>query len=178
MKFQKQKYLHKPEEGQFGDCARTALACLLNVDRDDVPNFGEHYDDHKAFMAHYDNWLWHAGFVSAAFCYTGEAPLEQILASRATQEYYYLLVGQSRSGCDHVVICYKDRIVWDTSTNNAGIIGPCRDGNYWIEVLVPNRFTPSDEERILMSQMQTGVDPLADRSGVEEPKELPQEPAL
>jgi len=41
MRPQKQKFAHKPDEGVFGDCFRTALAAILDLDRDDVPHFNE-----------------------------------------------------------------------------------------------------------------------------------------
>lgn len=39
IKRQKQAFLHKPEEGVYGDCYRTCIACLLGIDRDAVPHF-------------------------------------------------------------------------------------------------------------------------------------------
>ena len=37
---QRQRWrLHRPDSGIYADCARTAVACLLDLPRDDVPNF-------------------------------------------------------------------------------------------------------------------------------------------
>ena len=36
---QKQIYRHLPEAGQIGDCARTVIACLLDLHPCEVPHF-------------------------------------------------------------------------------------------------------------------------------------------
>lgn len=40
---QHQAFRHDPDNGVYGDCARTAFATLLGVPRDDVPHFA--YDN-------------------------------------------------------------------------------------------------------------------------------------
>jgi len=42
MKLQKQAFRHDPSNGMYGDCHRTAIASILGVERDTVPNFGVH----------------------------------------------------------------------------------------------------------------------------------------
>ena len=37
----KQLIKHDPENGQWGDCGRTAIACLLDLHPSDVPHFWE-----------------------------------------------------------------------------------------------------------------------------------------
>ena len=37
---QRQRWrLHRPDEGRYADCARTAVACLLDLPKNDVPHF-------------------------------------------------------------------------------------------------------------------------------------------
>ena len=47
MRPQQQKFKHDPANGSYGDCFRTALACILDLDRDEVPHFNEglQFDD-------------------------------------------------------------------------------------------------------------------------------------
>jgi hypothetical protein len=40
MRFQKQMFYHRPELGIYGDCQRTCIASMLDMDKFDVPNFG------------------------------------------------------------------------------------------------------------------------------------------
>ena len=54
---------------------------------------------------------------------------------------YYMLSGESRTGCNHVVIALDDEIVWDPSLDDSGIIGRCDDGFTWVEFLVPASMT-------------------------------------
>lgn len=137
MKPQKQRYRHRPEAGEFGDCHRTAIACLLDLDRDEVPNFGEHYGDTKAFFDAADAFLRSRGLatVDVPFAGTLESVLEH--QSAVNSRAYYLLAGESRTGVNHTVIACGGEIVWDPSLDDAGIIGPCDDGHFWLSYLVP-----------------------------------------
>jgi len=38
MKFYKQKYLHDPGNGVIGDCYRTAIGCILEIDPMELPH--------------------------------------------------------------------------------------------------------------------------------------------
>jgi len=135
VRFQKQKFHHRPEEGEYGDCLRTAFACLLGMDRDDVPHFGEGGPPvHVRSNAERD-WLQSQGLCEITIPYQGD--LEPILSSFAclnTGEFY-MLTGTSRTGCRHVVICRNEKIVWDTSLTDSGIVAPCSDGFYYVSVL-------------------------------------------
>ena len=137
----KQLFRHKPEEGIIGDCERTAIACLLEYHPLDVPHFGkEHFDDAGAFNAMEDRYLLTQGYTRVQIPY--DCDLETLLkcARQNNALVYYLLSGQSKTGCNHTVICCGDRIVWDPSLDDSGIIGPCSGGYYWITYLVPMRF--------------------------------------
>ena len=57
MKFHKQLYRHDPENGVWGDCYRTAWACLLDLEPEDVPHFCEGFTDDGAATAKLDAWL-------------------------------------------------------------------------------------------------------------------------
>jgi hypothetical protein len=38
---------------------------------------------------------------------------------------------------NHTVVCRGGRIEWDPSMDDAGIVGPCDDGFYWVTWLIP-----------------------------------------
>lgn len=142
LRYQKQKFRHKPDEGIFGDCARTVLACLLELPRDDVPHFYEVEND-PDFHAKMDRWLADRGLDRISIVFNGDQTVEEVLRSVSFLNpcLRFQLMGTSKTGCNHVVICKDGKIDHDPSINNSGIVGPCNDGFYWIEFLTPIQFT-------------------------------------
>lgn len=48
---------HDPENGQWGDCFRTSIACILDMNPQDVPHFmGKDFDNEKV-IRDINNWL-------------------------------------------------------------------------------------------------------------------------
>lgn len=146
MRPQKQKNRHNPAEGLIGDCHRTCYACLLDMERDSIPNFGEvgfdfaksDEDNRQAFAEACRAWLSEQGYAEFSVGFADR--LDAVLSFMATvnPSIYYILVGQSTSGVNHSVIGYGDAIVWDPSLNDSGIVAPCEpDGLFWVTVLVP-----------------------------------------
>lgn len=140
MQKQKQLNKHDPENGVYGDCFRTSIACVLNMDAIDVPHYhSNNIPDGSTQVVEFRKWLASNGFGLFEICLSGE--LENILAhiKSTNPDEYYLLSGESSVGTDHIVICHGDKIVWDTSTQDSGIVGPRKnDGYYWISVLTSN----------------------------------------
>lgn len=137
MRVLKQANLHDPENDIWGDCHRTCIAMLLNLERDEVPNFAEvAKDDADKFHALVRDWL--AGRGYATFSLAFDADLDSVLSTMRGMNpgTFYLLGGMSRTGCAHSVIGLNDRIIADPSRTDSGIVGPI-DGYYWITVLVP-----------------------------------------
>lgn len=137
---EKQAFRHDPNNGVFGDCYRTCLAALLNLPRDDVPHYVTTMDvvewetEVKQKM---DAWLVKRGFQELAIPVTGD--LEGVLALQKTRTHSpvpAMLTGESRTGCNHVVVIFDGEIVYDPSLNSSGIIGPCDDGYFWLTWLI------------------------------------------
>jgi len=137
----KQLFRHRPEEGEIGDCHRTAIACLLNMEPESVPHFGkkdfEIGIEKRSQAAEVDAWLAERDLAQVSIAYSDD--LEDILSCMGAlnPKAFYLLGGRSRTGVNHSVIGCGDRIVWDTSLDDAGIVGPCSDGYFWITFIVP-----------------------------------------
>lgn len=136
---QKQLNRHDPENGVLGDCYRTAIACLLDLKPEDVPHIHEHLgamnmQDQQDLMS---AWLRGRDLVEITVPCDGALELQTALEvmARWSMGTHYMLTGQSRTGCNHVVICKGAEIVWDPSLNDSGIIGPCDDGYYWFGFL-------------------------------------------
>lgn len=143
----KQLFSHDPRgAGTIGDCHRTALACLVDLEPADVPHFAElswdfgrgtFVDDGETFNRLVAEWLASAGL--STVCVVYGCPLEDVLRTQGLTNpgTYYLLGGQSRNGVNHTVVCLEDRIEWDPAIDGSGIVGPCDDGYYWVTYLVP-----------------------------------------
>jgi hypothetical protein len=134
----KQLFRHDPANGVYGDCHRTAIACLLDLEPDQVPHFGEDFSDSEAFHHREEAWLTSQDWCAVSTAY--KASLADVLHVQAALNpgIYYLLGGTSRTGCGHTVIGCGGEIVWDPSLDDAGIVGPFEsDGLYWVTWLVP-----------------------------------------
>lgn len=134
---QKQLCHHDPDNGVYGDCFRTVIACLMDLEPRQVPLFHEHnITSNSTQVEAYRKWLSSKGLGLFEVCLSGE--LKNILnhINSTNPNEYYLLTGEAPGGVDHVVICRGNKIVWDTSQDNTGIVGPrINDGFYWISVL-------------------------------------------
>lgn len=140
---QKQLFKHDPDNGTYGDCCRTALACLLDVKPEEIPHIGEaEAEDGELFNKHFEEVLLTRGYYRITLPCDGQQPLENVLAMNHSMHplAYYLLIGTSRNGTPHVVICCGDKIVWDPAIDDSGIVGPCADGYYYLIFLVPTNL--------------------------------------
>lgn len=135
MKPQKQLHRHRPPT-TYGDCFRTAIAIVLDMDAADVPHFmdGGVSGDDGADAA--EAWLNARGMTAINIVCDGARPLQAVLDSIAgtnlRQLPVFLLTGTSRNGCAHVVVACNGDIVCDPSLDDSGIVGPCDDGYYWL----------------------------------------------
>lgn len=136
-----QTYKHDPENGVFGDCARTCLAALLEVPNEQVPHFLWDNPTGKVFNKRLDTWLTNYGLARFVVTFPKEVELEALMAymKHMNPDIYVCLVGQSSLGCNHVVITLNGEIVMDPSGN--GIIGPCDNGFWYVETYAPIGFT-------------------------------------
>jgi hypothetical protein len=134
-------FRHDPANGVYGDCHRTALACIFDKDSPlDVPHFLEDDPPSETFYKREAAWLLEQGFRSYHF------PLEAALSS--AMEYmetfapgvHYIFGGRSARGTNHSVIGCGGKLVHDPHPANDFIAGPCDDGYFWIELFIPVRF--------------------------------------
>ncbi|MDI1264998.1 MAG: hypothetical protein PS018_17245 [bacterium] len=138
MKPQKQLFRHRPADGIFGDCHRTAIAIVLDLDAADVPHFMDQSDGKNANDAHdrVEAWLNERGIATINILFPGEVPLDEVLSTVAAcnprGRPAFILGGKSRNGVNHSVVCCDGEIVCDPSQDDSGIVGPCHDGFYWL----------------------------------------------
>jgi len=149
-----QTQLHRGGTGVYGDCYRTCLAMVLDMDRDEVPHFCEHVPPgtqpedpaHIASDEWERGWLSGRGLTKVTVPHSGEITIWQlaeqynVLAPGAAiicQTALYGRVGVS----DHVVELYGGRLYDplgnDTEEHVAGTnrYQPSTHGLYWVTVL-------------------------------------------
>ena len=145
MKLQKQRNLHDPENGIHGDCDRACLASMLGLPIGDVPHFFDGVNTSEECVAAYKTrkkWLNDRGVTYIQVKIVGDEDYEKVIRSTSYENpgIPFLLVGESRNGTTHVVICLDGEIIHDPALDNSGIIGPCPvEGVYTIEFLVHAR---------------------------------------
>lgn len=122
---QKQKYKHKSNSQEIvGDCWRTAIACLLEMPRDDVPHFAQLYPDEPS-----KEWWYKSiefveehkeGWTLVALYEEFGQPLFPVYSDLPNQPERVML-SRDRVGVPwrHVVIAdsVTGKILWDPATN-------------------------------------------------------------
>lgn len=140
MKFHTQRLLHLPEQGQQGDCYRTVLACLLDVEPEAVPHFmADPNLPVRKLWRQVDAWLLeHHGlrYIQLPFA-TDDLDAFLVQTNRVNPGVRFDLTGNSPRGTQHCVIVEDGEIVHDPHPEGGGIVGPGEDGLYWMGFLVP-----------------------------------------
>ncbi len=144
----KQKYKHDPENGVWGDCHRTSIAFCLGLQRDEVPHIGDGGPSSEEFERRENEYLKTRGLVPIRVPFqSGEIDQILVVGKLSSCGTYYLLGGQSKTGVNHTVVCNGDKIVYDPSINDSGIIGPCDDGYYWLTFFGSIFVSPNQVEQ-------------------------------
>ena len=139
----KQLYRHNPATGEIGDCFRTCLACVLDAERvEDIPHFfadvwppGE-LDPEIAELAitSAQKWLLENsafGYIEFPLAASNNERLFKWLRSYCSDRTP-LIVGCTSKNGGHAVVVFPDGEIWDPSLDNSGMVGPMKDGYYWI----------------------------------------------
>lgn len=136
MKIQKQLIKHDPDNGQYGDCYRTCIACILDMDASEVPNFCDQSQPDVPWSERQDRWLAELGLAVATFAYDGNTvDFNQVMVWTSKQSPYVpmILCGLSSIGVNHSVVVLAGNIVCDPSGN--GIVGPSQESTWEISVI-------------------------------------------
>lgn len=145
----KQKFKHDPANGVWGDCHRTAIAYCLGLQHDDVPHIGDGGPSSIEFERRENEYLKTRGLVPIRVPFA-DGDIYGILnvGKVSSCGTYYLLGGMSRTGVNHTVVCLEDKIVCDPSLTDAGIIGPCDDGYYWLTFFGSIQACPKESNSV------------------------------
>ena len=138
-----QRFLHDPANGQYGDCHRTALACLLDLDPEQVPHF---YEQKVQAEKSGEVYLWRdevekflntRGFTQADIAFgAGLKEVMQFMGA-VNPRTFYLLGGTSPRGVNHTVVCCGGDFEWDPHPDASYVNGPLDSGFFEITFLLP-----------------------------------------
>jgi hypothetical protein len=116
-----QEFLHKPEEGQYGDCQRAVIATLLDLPASEVPHFnGIAKGEPFAF------WEALQGFVrSKGFVYLTVPARSGSAFFGDDGDVFHEISGPSPrgNGTFHAVVGCNGQIVHDPHPSRAGLAG-------------------------------------------------------
>lgn len=146
MRFHKQLFKHEAAEGVYGDCHRTALACVLNLGKpEDAPHFIATHERLKAQGEEFDwqgaqeRWLNDLGYTTVDVIYDGSMPVDQLFEFMRARNPYaiYLLGGRSPRGFNHTVVCRGDHFYHDPHPDGGFVVGPLDHGFWEITFILP-----------------------------------------
>jgi hypothetical protein len=147
MRPQLQKFRGSQVDGQFGDCYRTCVAMILNMDRDDVPHFAEDVppgtpgDDpltHDSFDRERE-WAAQHGLSMVSIPFPGEVPLETLLEQfgghgRPGAAPVILNCSLVPGGAPHAVVMFEQRIYDPLGLPEDWRRYPTPDGFWWVQI--------------------------------------------
>lgn len=149
---QRQAFRHAPDEGMLGDCYRTAIACVLGIERDSVPHSHEDLtgEEHAVFM---DAWLRPQGLRRIFMPVLGDDCKE------VADSIYprggglpFILTGSGPRSVNHVIVVHGVDDYWCPTLGSVsaeiGLIGPALPDKYfWVEWIVRDPgYSPSRNE--------------------------------
>lgn len=129
-----QRFRHDPDAGVYGDCARTALACLLDLEPEEVPHKHERLPS-GGQVAMFREWLEGRGLTLAFFAFS--CSVEEVLGLMAVCNpgVPFIMSGRSPRGFNHCVIAAGNTFVHDPSPDGGFLVGPCEDDHVYVELV-------------------------------------------
>lgn len=126
-----QLILHNPENGKFGDCFRTCIACILDIpDVTLVPHIFENgFDDTAIWQQPLNEWLSKLGLA-----YIDVACAEGWFDSWNINTYH-IISGNSPRGFSHAVVGRNGKMVWDPHPSRDGLVGGDRTYGLFIKLM-------------------------------------------
>ena len=108
MRFHKQSKVHIPGQ-QRGNCLATALACIFDLEIDDIPQFENLMDKPgDEWLKAYTDWLLERGL--------------EIATSKEPPEGYALAIGKSPRAINHCVVALNGELIHDPHPDNSFLV--------------------------------------------------------
>jgi hypothetical protein len=132
---------HDPDAGQCGDCWRACIASMLDLPTEAVPHFavdaeGKMLNGEDASLKLME-FLRPLGFsyVEVPFSLAEGDTVDDALTKIGAawmRDVHWTLLGKSKRGFNHVVVCRGAKVVHDPTYGDPhGIVGPAEDGYFW-----------------------------------------------
>ena len=114
-----------------GDCYRTCIACILDMDPGDVPNFVELYDRDFGRMA--SQWMRETGHINIVSVL--DWSLGEVLEYNESMHWgiHYILIGGTDRDTNHAVVARGGTVVHDPHPAGSGLTGPTDSGIFRTE---------------------------------------------
>lgn len=134
MKPQRQLIKHDPDNGLWGDCHRTCIAVILDLDAADVPHFNDRGSTDDAPER---EWLAGRGLRAVSMWVPGGyMDLALLLESLENcNPGVPAILGCTSTVAQHSVVVCGGRIACNPSDSD--IVGPMDDGHWWLTYFVP-----------------------------------------
>lgn len=129
---------HDPENGQYGDCARTCIASILDLPIESVPNFAENWKTSNLFWKGINDFLASFGLGCFSIAFNMEVCDVLSMMQHHNENLYYMLGIGTPKGTDHFVVCCGGKVVSDPAGyDDPTLFSRDSTGNTWINVFVP-----------------------------------------
>lgn len=128
-RFKTQTLFHGDAEGRAGNCTQAAIATILGLSLDEVPDFNNVHKDADVWV------FWDA--IESFFNERGWA--FTVCTGLHVPEGLYLAAGPSPRGVRHMVVYQDDKLFWDPHPSRDGITYV--DAVWRITPLDPSKFT-------------------------------------
>lgn len=147
----RQRFLHNPSACVYGDCHRTAIACLLDLPLDDVPHWAQKeldaalVDETYSAIADIEQFLHQRGLYQVHVSWSDLHGVFGVMQNYQPNALY-ILGGQSERGTNHSVICLGGGFYWDPHPDSTFVCKPLSNGFYESTFLVPLSMTIEPKE--------------------------------
>lgn len=135
-----QEYTEDSERNRAGDCFRACIASILEQSLDVVPHFFEGVRQGSgmtpAMEIRIQKWFSEKGLALLFIPILGRSPHQAMgVFGGRYPRLYYVLVGQTRKGVHHAVVCRGTEVAHDPSRPSMGLYGPQEDGFFTVCVI-------------------------------------------
>lgn len=144
----KQLITHDPENGKWGDCYRTCVSIILDIEPQHIPHFCDGpngFGEDGSGIKGLREWLRPMGMGVWQNIYTADTSLEDILrtSEHLSNGVPYILTGKGGRGVNHCVVVIDGKVFcdpFDGTDNSNPFLGPAEtpetDERYWwVEVI-------------------------------------------
>lgn len=138
MKFHRQLIQHTPDSGLTGDCHRTAIACILDLEPESVPHFfKDGLRPEVDWRADVEAYLNSIGYTQADVMFGAPLPeLFQYMQDR-NPSTLYLMGGVSLRDTPHTVVCLGGTFFHDPHPGDVFLSRPFDHGYWEITFILP-----------------------------------------